>query len=179
MKLCLFVLFNFVCFFASAQDGLVPKNIYDIKMAGANGIIIDLSKYAGKKILIVNTPIEADNARQYSELEALYKKENGKLIIIGVLANDFSIEPGSNKSNLPQREKNYNVTFPLAAKQMVRGNLSPLYTWLTMQKYNNLQDTEVKWDFQKYLISENGTLIAEFDPKIRPNDPKLVAAIEK
>jgi glutathione peroxidase len=177
MKMCLLLVFNFLFFFAYAQE-TVPSSIYDFKIAGLNGNTIDLAQYKGKKILIVNTPINTDNARQYSELEALYQKYKDRLVVIGVLANDFAIEPGSNKTNLAKREKHYDVTFPQAAKELVRTDeMSPLFKWLTEKKYNNLRDNEVKWDFQKYLINEKGVLIAIFDPKIKADNPQLISAI--
>jgi glutathione peroxidase len=175
MKLFLSIVASLLLFSAHAQD--VPASIYDFKLPGLKGTI-DLSQYRGKKILIVNTPIDADNARQYPELEALYQKYKDRLVIIGVLANDFAIEPGSNKMHLSQREKNYGVTFPQTAKLLVRTeNMAPLYKWLTEKRYNKFSDNEVKWDFQKYLISETGALIAVFDPKVKADNPQLLTAI--
>ncbi len=174
----LFTAFLSVFFFCSNAQDAVPGSIYGFHIAAANGGTIDLSAYKGKKILIVNTPIELDNARQYSELEELYQKNKDRLVIIGVLANDFEIEPGSNKGSLAHREKNYRVTFPLASKLLIRGpEMAPLYKWLTEMKYNNLKDTEIKWDFQKYLINESGKLVAVFDPKIKANSPEIAAAL--
>jgi glutathione peroxidase len=178
MKLSLIILFNFLFFFAIAKDDNIPNSIYNFKVTAYNGGIIDLSQYKGKKILIVNTPEEADYSRQYSELEALYEKYKDRLVIIGFLANDFLIEPDSKKN--PSREKNYNVSFPLASKVLVRGdNMAPIYKWLTEKKYNNFKDTEVGWDFHKFLINENGQLIAVFKPKTKANSPEIISAIEK
>jgi glutathione peroxidase len=178
MKLGLIVLFNFVFFFAIAKEDNVPSSIYSFKVTALNGSTIDLSQYRGKKILIVNTPEEADYSRQYSELEALYQKHKDKLVIIGFLANDFQIEPGSTKH--PSIQKNYHVTFPLASKVLVRGeDMAPIYKWLTEKKYNNFKDTEVGWDFHKFLIDENGRLIAIFKPKTAPNSPEIINSIEK
>ncbi len=156
----------------------IPSNIYDFKVSSYDGKVIDFSQYKGKKILIVNTPVEADYAHQYVDLEALYQKYKGKLVIIGFLADDFQIEPGSAKST--SRPKHYPVTFPLGAKVLVRGsNMGPVFKWLTEKRYNNLKDNEVAWDFQKYLINENGQLVTIFHPSLKANNSELIAAIEK
>lgn len=177
MRLLFTVLLNLVFFCSFAQDA-VPSSIYAFKVAAMNGGTIDLAAYKGKKILIVNIPINTDNARQYPDLEELYQKNKDKLVVIGVLANDFAIEPGSNKASLDRREKHYPVTFPLASKLLIRGpEMATLYKWLTEKKYNNLKDSEIKWDFQKYLINENGVLTNVFDPKIKANGPEIAAAL--
>jgi len=178
MKTCLTIIFSFLFFLSFAKEGDVPSSIYSFKVTAANGNTIDFANYKGKKILIVNTPEEADYSRQYSELEALYQKYKDRLVIIGFLTNDFQIEPGSKKN--PARAKNYNITFPLASKVMVRGDqMAPIYKWLTEKKYNNLKDSEIGWDFQKYLIDANGVLVSVFAPKVKANSPEIISAIEK
>lgn len=178
MKLPLLILANLVFLFASAQNSNVPASIYDFKVTALNGSTIDLSQYKGKKIMIVNTPEEADYSRQYSELEALYQQHKDNLVIIGFITNDFQIEPGSTKH--PKRERHYNVTFPQAAKVLVRGNdMAPIYKWLTQKQYNHFEDTEVKWDFQKFLINENGVLVADFDPQTHANSNEILTSIQK
>src|SRR4051812_4985018 len=103
MKSVLIAIFSLSFYFVHAQNATVPSSIYDFKLAGLNGGTIDLSQYKGKKILIVNTPEERDYAAQYKDLEDLYQKHKDKVVVIGVLANDFQIEPGSRKT--PNREK--------------------------------------------------------------------------
>lgn len=162
---------------ASAQTG-VPSSIYDFKVTALNGGTIDLANYKGKKIMIVNTPEEADFNQQYKQLEALYEQHKDKLVIIGFITNDFQIEPGSSKH--PNREKHYPVTFPLAAKVMVRGdNMAPIYQWLTQKQYNHFEDTEIKWDFQKFLIDENGVLVADYDPQLKANSAEIARGVDK
>ena len=101
-------------------------------------------------------------------------------MIIGILADDFGLPPGYKKRTVPYEAKDYNVTFPLASKVLIRGNdMSPVFQWLTEKKYNNFKDSYVKWNFQKFLINENGALIAVFDPKIQPMSPEVIAAIEQ
>jgi len=174
-----FIIFIKFLFLFTPTDKVVPNSIYDIKAPAANGAVIDFSEFKGKKILIFNAPIEGDNNPQYAELEGLYKKYKDNLVVVAFLADDFAIPPGSRKGGT-NRPKYYNVSFPMAAKVMVKGdNMDPLFTWLNTKKYNNLKDYEVKWDFQKYLINEQGQLVAIFDPKIRANNQDLIAAIEK
>lgn len=178
MKLFYTAAFSLLSTLAVAQDA-IPSSIYAFKLPALNGGTIDMSAYKGKKILIVNTPENLDHHRQYSDLERLYKKYEGKLVVIGAIAPDFEIEPGSNRDLESRRKKDYRVSFPLTQKMPVREHLSPLFTWLTEKQYNHLKDNEVKWDFQKYLFDEKGTLIAIFDPKIKADNPVLVTAIEK
>lgn len=179
MKLPLVALFSFVFFCAHAQDN-VPASIYDMKIPAANGSTIDLAQYKGKKILIVNTPYEGDGNPYYTELEKLSAKYKDKLVVIGCMERDFGIEPGSNKIPDQRIKRNYHVTFPTSALITVRGgNMPQLYRWLTMAKYNKTKDNEVAWDFQKYLIDEQGNLAGIYDPEMWPNNPQLIAAIEK
>ena len=112
-------------------------------------------------------------------MEALYQRYKDKLVIIAVLANDFQIQPGSRKDP-PTVDKTYSVTYPVATKLGVRtDDMSPLYKWLTDKNFNKLKDSEVQWDFQKYLINEKGELVAVFNSKVKPGSPEVTSAIEK
>ncbi len=175
------ILLKIFFFFAPQQAQNIPASIYDFKVAGLTGGTIDFSKYKGKKILIVNTASECGYTPQYADLQATYEKYKGKLVIVGFPANDFGKqEPGTNQEIEVFCKKNYGVTFPMAAKISVKGDeKAPIYVWLTEQKYNKLKDSEVKWNFQKYLIDEQGKLIAVFPHRMKPTDAEIVAAIEK
>ncbi|MCW3123586.1 MAG: glutathione peroxidase [Flavipsychrobacter sp.] len=179
MRLSLLILFNFVFFCATARVTVIPQSIYDFKVDAHKGGTIDLAQYKGKKILIVNTTARDEYSRQYEQLEALSKQYKDKLVVIGFLIEDFAIEPGTKLTPI-NPNKDYYVSFPLTTIVNVKGpDQTPVYQWLTQKKYNHLEDSEVKWDFQKYLIDEKGNLVAIFDPKIKANNPKLIAAIEK
>lgn len=156
------------------------KSIYDFKVESLEGGTIDLSKYKGKKILIVNTASKCGFTPQYEGLEKLYEKYKDKLVIIGFPANNFLFqEPGKNAEIATFCKKNYGVTFPMASKISVKGkDMHPLYVYLTQKKYNGFSDNSVKWNFQKYLIDENGKLIAVFSPKTEPLDEEVVNAIK-
>jgi len=153
--------------------------IHGFKVESIDGGTIDFSKFKGKKILIVNTPSEDDTKAQYAELEALYQKYKGKMVIVGFLDDDFGPPPGS-KKDVNYAKKNYRVTFPMAAHVIVNGkDPAPIYKWLLNKKYNKYKDTQIKWDFQKYLINENGELYADFEPNTHVTAQEVIDAIEK
>ena len=176
------LLLNFL-FFGAPDDGSkdIPRTIYDFKVDGLSGGTVDFSKFKGKKILVVNTASECGYTPQYEDLEALYKKYSDKLVIVGFPANDFGHqEPGTNTEIATFCKKNYGVSFPMAAKITVKGDdMAPIYHWLTEEKYNHYKDSEVKWNFQKYLIDEKGNLIAVFPSKVKPTNDEVISAIEK
>ena len=177
MKSYIFIFCSFLFFTDSAQEGTIPESIYDFKVTAQNGGTIDLAQYRGKKILIVNTPTEAFYNPRYAELESFYKQHKDKVVVIAFLDQDFGPAPGDSKA--PKiADKDYNVSFPLAAQIFVKSDkMAPIYHWLTEKKYNRLKDSEVKWDFQKYLINEQGNLIDVFDPKVKVNSPQMLAGI--
>lgn len=102
-------------------------------------------------------------------------------MIVGFPANNFGKqEPGSNTEIAEFCKKNYGVTFPMAAKISVKGDdMAPIYEWLTEEKYNGYKNSEVTWNFQKYLLDEHGKLVAVFDPGLKPDSPEVIAAIEQ
>lgn len=135
------------------------QTFYDFKVQTIDGKEFDFTQLKGKKVLIVNTASECGYTPQYEELEELYKKFGGeKFTILGFPANNFGgQEPGTNAEIQQFCRKNYGVSFPMMSKISVKGKeMHPLYHWLTTQSENGVQDAEVKWNFQKYLIDENG-----------------------
>ena len=159
----------------------IPKSIYEFKVPSINDTTIDFAQFKGKKILIVNTASKCGFTHQYKELQELHEKYQDKLAIVAFPANNFLFqEPGSNSKIAEFCQANFGVTFPVAAKISVKGRtMAPIYQWLTQKKYNGWDDTHVKWNFQKYLIDENGHLVAMFPPSTSPTAPDVVAAIEK
>jgi len=159
-----------------------PGSIYDYQVAAIDGGSINFADFKGRKILIVNTASQCGNTPQYADLEKLYKKYQGKLVIVGFPANNFNQqEPGTNKEIREFCTREYAVTFPMAAKISVKGaDIHPLYKWLLAQsKARHLQPEEVTWNFQKYLLDEKGNLVAVFAPKTQPMSAEVIAAIEK
>ncbi len=156
------------------------KSIYDIKVEALDGGQIDLSKYKGKKILIVNTASKCGYTPQYKNLEALYEKYKDKVVVIGFPSNNFMFqEPGDSKEIRSFCTKNYGVTFPMAAKIDVKGkDMHPLYVWLTQKKYNQFSDNTVKWNFQKYLLDEHGKLLQVFSPGVDPMSEEVTQYLQ-
>ena len=170
---------------------LTGSSIYDFKVPGLDGEI-DFSKYKGKKIMIVNTASQCGNTPQYKELETLYKKYKGKLVIIGFPANNFGgQEPGSNQQIKEFCTKEFSVTFPMAEKVSVKGDdIHPLYKWLVDQSkemakkvpsdnskdmaWKNFLQNPVSWNFTKFLINEKGELIAVIHNKISPMSAEVL-----
>lgn len=156
-----------------AQD----KIFYDFTVQTIDGKEIALSEFKGKKILVVNTASKCGLTPQYEDLEALYKEYGGdNFVIIGFPANNFmSQEPGTNEEIKNFCEVNYGVTFPMMAKISVKGkDMHPLYQWLTSKDQNGVKDSEVSWNFQKYMIDENGHLVDFLSPKDSPKSEKII-----
>ena len=158
------------------------QTIYQFKVKDIDGKTFDFATLKGKKIMIVNTASKCGLTPQYEQLEALYDKyKNKNFIIVGFPANDFmSQEPGSDKEIAQFCQLNYGVSFPMMSKISVKGkDMHPVYHYLTEKAKNGLEDNKVEWNFQKYLIDENGHLVRVVSPRILPNDQSIVAWIEK
>lgn len=155
---------------------LTFASIYDFKVPGLLGDEIDLSQYKGKKIMIVNTASKCGLTPQYEDLEALYKKYNGKLVIIGFPANNFNQqEPGTKEEIAEFCKKNYGVTFPMADKVSVKGDdISPVFKWLVDEAAKKGINDPISWNFTKFLIDEKGELITVFSPKTKPMSEEIL-----
>lgn len=158
------------------------KSFHDFKVKTIDGKEISLSEFKGKKVLVVNTASKCGLTPQYEDLQKLYKKYGSdKFVIIGFPANNFmNQEPGSNADIKEFCSSNYNVTFPMMAKLSVKGDdIAPLYKWLTEKELNGVMDSKVKWNFQKYMIDENGRLVDVAYPRTDPFDEQIVNWITK
>jgi glutathione peroxidase len=163
---------------ANAQKA---KSFYNFKTITIDGQPFDFSTLKGKKVLIVNTASKCGHTPQYAQLEELYKKYGGeKFTIIGFPANNFlSQEPGTNSQIKEFCTKNYGVTFPMMSKISVKGkDQDPIYQWLTSKEENGVMDAPVKWNFQKFMIDENGHLAGMIEPGTSPMTDKIVNWIE-
>jgi len=154
---------------------VAASSIYDFKVPSLDGNTIDFSKYKGKNILIVNTASQCGYTKQYADLEKLYEKYKGNLVIIGFPANNFGQqEPGSNAEIKEFCSKNYGVTFPMAEKISVKGeDIHPLFKWLTSKQDNGVMDAEIKWNFTKFLVDKNGKLVAFFPSAVTPMSEEI------
>ena len=161
---------------------MAKPNIYQFKVKDLYGKDFDFATLKGKKVMIVNTASKCGLTPQYKDLEAIYKeyKDSG-FVIVGFPANNFAgQEPGTNEEIAAFCEQNYGVTFPMMDKISVKGDdMAPIYQFLTQKDKNGLQDSEVEWNFQKYLINKNGELVKVISPKTLPTDPEIVNWIKE
>jgi len=164
-----------------AFTGAETQTVYSFKVTDINGKEFDFATLKGKKIMIVNTASECGLTPQYEQLEKMYTTYKDKnFVIVGFPANDFmKQEPGTNAEIATFCKANYGVTFPMMSKISVKGDdMHPLYKFLTTKELNGLEDSHVKWNFQKYLIDESGKLVRVVPPGTLPDDASIVAWVE-
>ena len=166
-------LFLISLFFMSAAAGACPS-ILDHTLKTIEDKPRSLCEYAGKVLLVVNTASQCGYTPQYDGLEALYRKYRARgLVVLGFPMNDFGgQEPGSNSQIADFCVNQYAIDFPMFAKTDLGAN--PLYKALAQET-----GQRPKWNFHKYLVDRSGTKVASFDTRVAPDDPKLVAEIEK
>jgi glutathione peroxidase len=172
-KFYLFLLFPLLALsFASGE-----KTLHEFKAETIDGKEFDFKSLKGKKVMIVNVASKCGYTHQYEQLEKLYKTYGGeKFTIVAFPANNFkSQEPGTNEEIAEFCKKNFGVTFQIMAKISVKGDdMHPVYKWLTQKEENGVQDTVVRWNFQKFLIDENGRWADVIPPKVSPMDDRIV-----
>jgi glutathione peroxidase len=151
------------------------QSIYDIDINALDGKVISLSEFKGKKILFVNVASKCGFTKQYKDLEILSNTYSERLVVIGSPCNQFgSQEPGDASQIKEFCEMNYGVTFLLTEKINVKGSKQhPLYKWLTTKKLNGKKGSSVKWNFQKYIVDENGQLIDYYFSTTVPLSSKI------
>ncbi len=156
-------------------DQQMSKTIYDYKVESLDGQEINFADFKGKKILVVNTASECGFTPQYADLEKLSKDYENNLVIVGFPANNFGgQEPGSNTEIGAFCEKNFGVTFPMAAKVSVKGDdTAPIFKFLTEKDLNGVKNTAILWNFTKFLIDENGHLIDTFISTTKPTSESI------
>ena len=162
---------------AGAVSYAQQSNFHSFKTKTIDGKVFDLASLKGKKVLVVNTASKCGLTPQYKDLQELYLKYGGdNFVIIGFPANNFlSQEPGSNSEIKQFCTENYEVTFPMMQKISVKGDdIDPIYKWLTSKSMNGKMDAEVSWNFQKFMIDENGNFVDMASPRTKPSDEKIV-----
>jgi glutathione peroxidase len=165
---------------AKSEDKNVPP-VLNFTMKSLDGQDVNLSKYQGKVVLMVNTASKCGYTPQYKDLEALYEKYKDKgLVILGFPANDFGHqEPGSDSQIKEFCQANYGVTFDMFSKIVVKGSdKAPLYQYLTEEKTDPKFPGEIKWNFEKFLISRDGQIIARYRSAVKPMSDEVVKAVE-
>jgi len=160
---------------------LVSENIYQYQVTDLYGESFDFSNLKGKKVMVVNTASECGLTPQYQDLQKLYDNyKDQNFVIVGFPANNFGgQEPGSDAQIASFCKENYGVTFPMMSKISVKGgDMHEVYHFLTEKEKNGLQDSEVAWNFQKYLLDEKGELVMVVEPRTLPTDASIVEWIE-
>lgn len=158
------------------------QSIHQFTVQNIEGKDFSFSSLKGKKIMVVNTASKCGLTPQYEQLEGLYEQfKDSNFVIIGFPANNFmSQEPGTNEEIVEFCQKNYGVSFPMMSKISVKGNdMHEVYKFLTEKSLNGLEDSSVKWNFQKYLLNEEGKLEKVIEPRTLPNDPEIIKWIRE
>jgi glutathione peroxidase len=155
------------------------SSIHQFTVEALDGGTINFADFKGKKILVVNTASECGYTRQYEGLQKLYNQYKDKLVVVGFPANNFGgQEPGSNATIKEFCKKNYGVSFPMAAKISVKGeDMAPIYKWLCNKSENGVLDAEIKWNFNKFLLDEEGRLLYYFESKVEPMSETITSKL--
>jgi glutathione peroxidase len=166
---------------AKESGNAASKSIYDFKVKSLDGGTIDFSQYKGKKILVVNTASKCGFTPQYKGLEKLYEEHKDKLVVVGFPSDNFGGQEYQNDEEIKSFcEKNFGVTFPLTTKVDVKGdNVTPVFKYLTNKNENGVLDATISWNFNKFLIDENGKLLAHFDSEVTPDSEELFKYINQ
>lgn len=165
---------------AASGNLLAKGSLHDFVVEDIYGDEFDLAEFAGRKVMVVNTASECGLTPQYEKLEALYREYSDRgFVVIGFPANNFmNQEPGTNEEIAAFCQENYGVSFPMMSKISVKGSdMAPVYEWLTKKELNGLKDSEIQWNFQKFLVDEKGQLVDVLSPRESPLSETVVSWI--
>lgn len=175
------ILLSFAITATLMHQPLSAASVYDYDLTTIDYATIHLADFKGKVLMIVNVASRCGYTPQYAGLQKLYlaHKDQG-FVIVGIPSDDFGQgEPGSNPEIKQFCRRKYDVTFPMMSKVLINANPRlPLYEYLTDAEQNPKTGGEIRWNFTKFLIGRDGTILARFEPAVTPEDPALVAAIE-
>lgn len=174
------LLFGLFSCTSKVQKNTAKTSIYNLQINDIEGNKINLEKFKGKKILFVNVASKCGFTKQYEELQKLYDTYKDKLVVIGLPCNQFGEqEPGTLSEIQNFCSVNYGVSFPMTEKIDVKGsNQHPIYKWLTQKEKNGVKNSSVKWNFQKYLIDENGNYIDFWYSMTKPMSKKIIKYLQ-
>ena len=174
MKLIATFIFAVMTLLSNAQS------IHSFKVKSIDGKEINFANFKGKKILVVNTASQCGYTPQYEALQKVYAQYKNKLVIIGFPCNQFGgQEPGTNEEIVSFCQKNYGVAFPLADKVDVKGDRAvPIYQWLTQKSKNGVLDATIGWNFNKFLLDENGKMLAYFPSSVKPDSDNILSYLK-
>jgi len=176
------IIFGGALSFLGASDLSGQQSFHDFVVKDINGFDYKLSQLEGKKVLVVNTASKCGLTPQYKGLERLYREyADQDLVVIGFPSNDFgSQEPGTNEEIAEFCSSKFDVSFPMMAKIVVKGEeMHPLYKWLTQASENGVEDSKVAWNFQKFMIDEEGRLVGSIPPRKRPECKEIINWIKE
>ena len=159
----------------------LSTSIYEYQIQALNSDeLIDLSTFKGKKILFVNVASKCGFTNQYEDLQKLYDQHQTKLAIIGFPCNQFLKQEGGSEEKIAAFcQMNFGVTFPMTQKINVKGKKQhPIYKWLTTKNLNGKDNYKVSWNFNKFLVDEEGKLINHYNSKIEPFDQEIIQHLE-
>jgi len=168
----------FLASYAAPVSSKEPSTFHDFVVDDIFGDAYDLSQLKGKKVMVVNTASKCGLTPQYEQLEELYNTYGGDdFIIIGFPANNFmNQEPGTNEEIISFCQENYGVSFPMMSKVSVKGrDIAPVYEWLTSKDLNGKMDVSISWNFQKFLVDEDGQLVEVLSPRESPMSDKVIS----
>lgn len=180
LSLAATVLISAICH-ADEAPPLKAKSVLDFKVKDIDGNDVDLAKYKGKVVMIVNVASKCGFTSQYETLQAIYEKYKDKgFIILGFPANNFlRQEPGTNDEIKSFCTLRYNVSFDMFAKISVKGKkIAPLYAFLTSRKTDPEFGGSIKWNFTKFLVNREGKIVARFGSRTKPDAPEVIKAIQ-
>lgn len=156
-------------------------SFHELSATSLDGELVKMDQFKGKKVIVVNTASECGFTKQYAQLQELYAEyEAAGLVILGFPSNDFGgQEPGSEEEIGAFCQKNYGVTFPMMSKVSIKGDdIHPVYHWLTHKSQNGVMDASVKWNFNKFLIDEEGRLVEHFGSSVEPLDDEILGWVK-
>ncbi|MFY8090641.1 MAG: glutathione peroxidase [Chitinophagaceae bacterium] len=157
-------------------------SFYNLNDTLNNGTLFSFDTLKGKKILLVNTASNCGYTNQYEALQSLHQQYGNKLVVIGFPSNDFKEQEKGNDEEIASFCKlNYGVTFLLMKKSGVLKNnqQNKVFQWLTVIEQNGWNDAPPTWNFNKYLVNENGVLTHVFEPGISPLSQEVIEAINQ
>lgn len=169
---------------SSVNKELIPPpfSFYNLQTTLNNGSILSFESLKGKKVLLVNTASNCGYTQQYAELQKLYERFQGNLVVIGFPANDFKQqEKGEDEAIAQFCQANFGVTFPLAKKSPVvkSAEQNPVFEWLCHKNKNGWNDQQPAWNFSKYLVNESGILTHYFDASVSPLSKEVIDATKR
>ncbi len=168
--------------FANENLSQPARSVYELSVTLNNGDTVSLSKFRGKKMMLVNTASDCGYTDQYAGLQKLYEENKDRLVIIAFPANDFKQQEKRSDEEIAQFCKlNYGIAFPLAKKSSVLPGpeQNPVFQWLTDKNKNGWTSKKPGWNFSKYLVNEEGVLVNYFDPSVSPTGKEVLYAIKK